>query len=466
MAKQTANKKSQTKKKAPAKKPAAKKKAAAATGGKARPKGTAAKKPAAKKAAVKKPVAKKATASKPSKKKATAKAGTAAEATSKKSAVKKTAPKKSASSKKPAAAKKTKPRETEAKVATKVETSSATENLRNRPRAVEARSKVKPLPRQFLVDLAQSIKDAVLPTIKDLKGREVVGESASGDATFELDRLGERALLNFLKSARAPVAYYSEDAGYSTFSKDAPKHLLVVDPIDGTRAAKNGFEGCVVSIAATRVIERPIMADIDTACVMDLLGDRTFYAERGKGARIYDSGSLRRPKLSENMDLESIAWSMTVPARPAELIFPTAAKLIDLTSLKGGFFTCNSTAHSLTRLLTGQLDVMVDVAGRYMKDIPDAVRDHFINAGRGNVMGIAPYDMAAALLIAQEAGCTVTNAYGKGFDDVMLLDSTEGNHQTIVAASSRELHAKILSFFDTRVRQLETLLKRRAELSK
>lgn len=379
-------------------------------------------------------------------------------------ATKPAAAKKPAAGKKTVAAKKSAAQKTETvSVASSEE---AVEQLRARPKAVEARAKGKMLPRQFLLDLAESIKEAVMPTLKDLKGREIVGETATGDATFEIDRLGERALLNFLKSARAPVAYYSEDAGYSTFSKDSPKHLLIVDPIDGTRAAKNGFEGCVVSIAATRVIERPIMADVDSACVLELLGDRSFYAERGKGARMYDAGALRRPRLTDNMNLESVAWSMTVPARPAELIFPTAAKLIDLTSLKGGFFACNSTAHSLTRLLTGQLDVCVDIAGRYMKDIPDIVRDQFINAGRGNVMGIAPYDLAAALLIAQEAGCTVTNAYGKGFDDVLLLDSTEVNQQTLVAASSRELHAKILSFFDTRIRQLEALLKRRTDAQK
>jgi myo-inositol-1(or 4)-monophosphatase len=258
------------------------------------------------------------------------------------------------------------------------------------------------------------------------------------------------------------VAYYSEDAGYSTFSNAQPKHLLIVDPIDGTRAAKSGFEGCVVAIASTRVIERPAIRDLDTACVMEILGDRAFYAERGGGARVYVGEHSKRVKLSANTNLESLTWSMTVPARPAELIFPTAARLIDLSSLKGGFFACNSTSYSLTRLLTNQLDACVDFATRYMRDIPDLVRDYFINAGRGVVLGIAPYDMAAALLIAQEAGCKVTNAFGQGFDDVLLLDSTEANHQSIIAAANPELHEKLFSYFDTRIKQFEALLKRRA----
>ncbi len=323
-------------------------------------------------------------------------------------------------------------------------------------------STVKPLSREFLFELANSIRQAVVPCVRNVKGREVIGHATSGDATFEIDRIAEKALLNFLKEVKAPVAYYSEDAGYTTFSSGQPQHLLVVDPIDGTRAAKCGFESCVVSVGCTRVIERPRMGDIESACVMEVIGDRTFYAERGKGTRIYTGDAWKKPTLSQNANLETMSWAMTVPARPADLIFPTAAKLIDLTSLKGGFFACNSTSFSLTRLLTNQLDACVDIANRYLRDIPAAVEGKFINAGRGIILGIAPYDIAASLLIAQEAGCIVTDAYGKGFDDILLLDSSVANHQSMLAASNAELHNKLLSFFDMRMRQYELLLSRRA----
>ncbi len=324
-----------------------------------------------------------------------------------------------------------------------------------------SRGSGKLLPRTFLFGLSEAIKSAVAPMVHQVKGREVVDSAVSGDATFEIDKVAEKALLNYLKAERAPVAYYSEDSGYSTFSNDPPQHLLIVDPIDGTRAAKNGFEACVVAIAATSVIERPTMADVESACVMEIMGERTFYAERGKGARIYTpDGKTKKPKLSENTNLETIAWSMTVPARPAALIFPTAAPLIDLTSLKGGFFACNATAFSLTRLLTNQLDACVDFASRYMKEVPELVRDQFINAGRGTILGIAPYDVAAALLIAQEAGCIVTDAFGEHFDDVLLLDSSEHNHQTLIAASNPALHEKLLSILDTRIKQYVAAMRR------
>lgn len=325
------------------------------------------------------------------------------------------------------------------------------------------RSKV--LPRDFMLEMAATIRKAVLPHVQQVKGREVVGSASSGDATFQLDKIAEKALLTFLREAKKPVAYYSEDAGYATFTSGQPEYLLVVDPIDGTRAAKSGFEACVVSVSSTRVIERPRIADVDNGCIMEITQPRSFYAERGKGARMYLSGKYKKPKLSSNADLETIAWSMTVPARPAELIFPTAAKLIDLSSLKGGFFACNSTSYSLTRLLTNQLDGCVDFANRFFRDMSDMIEDHFINAGRGAVLGIAPYDIAASVLIAQEAGCKVSDAYGQGFDDMLLLDCSVANQQSLIAAANPELYEKLFSFFDIRIRQFEQLLERRASLS-
>ncbi len=346
------------------------------------------------------------------------------------------------------------------------QTKSANTPAPSRP-APARTGKTKVLPREFLADLARHLREAVQPYVREAKGREVVGAASSGDSTFKLDQVAEKALLSYLRSARKPVAYYSEDAGYTTFTSGPPEHLLIIDPVDGTRAAKCGFESCVVSIAATRVIERPRMADVDNACVMEIMGPRWFYAERGKGARVHGvKSTAQKPRLSPNVDLERMSWSMTVPARPAELIFPTAAKLIDLTSLKGGFFACNSTSFSLTRLLTNQLDACVDFANRFLRDMPEAVRDQFINAGRGITLGIAPYDLAASLLIAEEAGCVVTDAYGERFDDVLMLDSSESNHRSLIAAANPQLHEKLMAFFDKRIYQYERLLEKRAALAR
>ncbi len=424
-----ATKKTKSKKKSAAKKKPVKKKSAS----KAKPKKAAAKPKAKKKA-----VAKAKSKAKPkTKAKAKAKAKTKTKA---KPAVK------SKAKAKPVAKKKAPAKKAKAKV--------------KEPKVV-ATDKI--LSKKFLVDLASAIRDAVQPEMTNFKGRDIVGAAESGDATFHIDSVAEKTLLSFLEEAKKPIAYYSEDAGYTTFTAAPPKYLLVVDPIDGTRAAKSGFEGCVVSICCTRVMERPDVADIDNALVMELTQDRYFYAERGKGAKMYVNGNARKIKLADLDAPDRMAWAMTVPARPAELIFPVSDKLIDVSSLHGGFFACNSSSYSLTRLLTNQLDASVDIANRFYRDIPEAVEHLFINAGRGNVIGICPYDYAAALLIVQEAGCIVTDAYGKSFDDVLLLDSTSANHQSFIAATNKSLHKKLLGYYDTRIGQWETLLKQRHE---
>ena len=81
-----------------------------------------------------------------------------------------------------------------------------------------SRGKNASLDREFLIKLAQAIREVVQPAIDASKGREVIGNAPSGDATFQLDRLAEKALLTFLRDAKLPVAYYSEDSGYTTFT--------------------------------------------------------------------------------------------------------------------------------------------------------------------------------------------------------------------------------------------------------
>ncbi len=445
---------------------------------KAKPKPKAAAKKAVKKPAKRAVSAKKAPAKKTAKAKPKSKPKSKPKATAKpkpKAKAAKTLKKKPASPKAPAKKSKTKsaPARTAARPAPAKPagkpvvkaTSKPAAKPAQKPSARKSASRKPVLSREFLLEVATTIRKAVAPLVRAAKGREIIGSATSGDATFQLDKVAERALLNFLRDAKKPVAFYSEDAGYTTFTSAQPEHLLIVDPVDGSRAAKSGFESCVVSVASTRVIERPRMSDVDNGIVMEITGPRTFYAQRGKGARIYVSDAIKKAKLSRNANLEQVSWSMTVPARPAELIFPTAAKLIDLSSLKGGFFACNSTSYSLTRLLTNQLDACVDFANRFLRDIPEAVEDQFINAGRGIVLGIAPYDIAASYLIAIEAGCYVTDAYGESLDDVLLLDSSMTNHRSLIAAANKELHEKLMSFFDIRIQQFEQLLTRRSKLA-
>jgi myo-inositol-1(or 4)-monophosphatase len=86
----------------------------------------------------------------------------------------------------------------------------------------------------------------------------------------------------------------------------------------------------------------------------------------------------------------------------------------------------------------------VDVGDRVFRDYPN-LRAQFLQAGLGSVMGLFPYDIAAAVLIAERAGCTVTDAYGNSLDSTFLLDTSEQNIRSCLGASNPVLHEKLLA---------------------
>ena len=94
-----------------------------------------------------------------------------------------------------------------------------------------------------------------------------------------------------------------------------------------------------------------------------------------------------------------------------------------------------------------------DVESRVAHDDAAILR----NAGRGQELGLCPYDFAAAVLIAQEAGCVVTDAYGGSLDDVLILDSSASNFQSIIGAANAELHSMLMKYFDAWIRHIESV---------
>ena len=86
-----------------------------------------------------------------------------------------------------------------------------------------------------MLDLAQRVRERVLPELGSHAGRASEGGGAGGDVTFAVDALAETELHEFIADRAPRVAYYSEDRGLVA-APDAID-VLVVDPIDGTRPA-------------------------------------------------------------------------------------------------------------------------------------------------------------------------------------------------------------------------------------
>ena len=120
----------------------------------------------------------------------------------------------------------------------------------------------------------------------------------------------------------------------------------------------------------------------------------------------------------------------------------------------GGVFAYASTCYSVTRILTGKLDAFVDIGNRILREFP-SLKPDFLNAGKGAVVGLFPYDIAAIVPIAKEAGCVITDAYGNGLEETLMTSSDEWNIQSLIAANSKELHGQIIRFIDDKFEKVK-----------
>ena len=114
--------------------------------------------------------------------------------------------------------------------------------------------------RSLVRELALALRERVLPQVGSHAARAHAGGAAGGDVTFAIDADAERLLRDFLTENAPDVAFYSEDAGLVVPSGATPRHVLVVDPVDGTRPALAGLESCCVSVAAAPYGEDVTMA--------------------------------------------------------------------------------------------------------------------------------------------------------------------------------------------------------------
>ncbi len=297
--------------------------------------------------------------------------------------------------------------------------------------------------------LAAHVKAAVFPHLGAWRARKVTGVASSGDATFDIDDIAEAAVEQFIRDHSLNVAYYSEDRGLvRPFADREPEGILIIDPIDGTRSAIAGFEACVVSVAWADYTPEPALGDVRYGAIAEIKGNLTFSAERGGGVQIRDAeGNAVTPFLAPTTGLPSMAWSLEVVGAPMDRLFQTLRELANPTTLSGGFFILNSSAFELTRLVTGQLAGVVDIRTRLLREFPQT-RELFRTYGGGRLLSLYGYDVAAAALIAQEAGCIVTDAWGRDQRDWKLLDTSEANFGSLLAASNPTLHARLVEAVD------------------
>ncbi len=301
---------------------------------------------------------------------------------------------------------------------------------------------------ELALALAQQLREVVLPSLGSYAGRRHAGDGAGGDITFAVDAIAEQALAEFVAERAPRMAFYSEDRGL--VAADDATHVLIVDPIDGTRPAMAGLESACVAVALAPLADsEPTMADLEVGCVVEIKTGDWFVAVRDQGIR-----SSREVAVSSSTDIGRLFWSYGFRGRPARATVAVLAELIDASSVGGGTFELGSQAFSMTRVATGQLDAVIEVGSRMVDDVP-GMRAEFERVGGGQILNNSPYDLAAPWLCLREAGGVVSDGWGEPLDRHRLLGSGHEFQMSSISASNAELHAKLVRAVDEGIRRLK-----------
>jgi myo-inositol-1(or 4)-monophosphatase len=302
---------------------------------------------------------------------------------------------------------------------------------------------------ELVRDCALALREVVVPWLG--RGRENAGVGAGGDVTFAIDEVAESALEQFLADRAPRVAYYSEDRGL-VGTADATD-VLVVDPIDGTRPAMAGLESACVAVAIAPLGDGdPVMADVSEACVVEIKSGDRFVAAAGAGV----VQSSRPVALSANADMSRMFWAYGFRGRPARATAELLAELIDTSSVGGGTFELGSQAFAMTRLVTGQLDAVVEVGSRMVDEVP-GLRAVFEQVGGGQILNNSPYDLAAPWLVLREAGGVISDGWGRPLDGRRLLGTGHEFQMSSVSAADPQLHAALVREVDAGIARLIAL---------
>jgi len=234
---------------------------------------------------------------------------------------------------------------------------------------------VGPVVRSLLLGLAAAVQRAV----DGFRGNpgERVGTGADGAPSARIDEVAEQAVLKALERRQVKVNVLSEEAGW--LDRGA-RDTLVVDPIDGTHNAIRGVPAYATSLA----LARSSLGDVRAGVVRNLVTGDTFYAERGKGARLAGRPIRVRP-LDPNDTLFDVYLGENADPKAAEVA---------------------ALARRVRNLGAASLDLCLVACG--------AADLYYMNAAVRTRLRLV--DIAAGTLIVREAGGEVLDLDGQPLD--------------------------------------------------
>ncbi len=253
--------------------------------------------------------------------------------------------------------------------------------------------------------IGDEVERAVAPLTGTARAKQALGRGAGGDGTVYIDKVAEDIVVRHLERAHAGgarFALWSEELGERDFGDQGT--IVLVDPVDGSLNAKQGFPYYAISLALVR---GATIGATEIGYVRNLANGDEFHATRGEGAWFHGA-----PLKPERVALEGdrIPIVQLEAPRPAAAFERAARLLARARKLR----ILGSVALNLCYTATGGFALMV---------APLEVRS---------------FDCAGALRILEEAGGVATTVEGGSLaGESVRLD----HHFTILASMSPDVHA-------------------------
>lgn len=219
------------------------------------------------------------------------------------------------------------------------------------------------------------------------------------DVFTEADTAAENIVRQVLSDAAPAYGFLGEEGGLQKGSD--PHHMWIVDPLDGTTNFLTGTPLFAVNIALSR--DGKVIAGVTHAPAMG----ETFWAESGGGAWL----NGRPIRISPRSMLEEAVLAVGIPFATKPRHDQFLAEMERLTPRISG----------IRRLGAGALDMAWVACGRF-----DAYWEQSVSA----------WDMAAGVVMVEEAGGIVTNTLGGPLDLMggTMLAATPAVHGELVEA--------------------------------
>ena len=255
-----------------------------------------------------------------------------------------------------------------------------------------------------LMDASRRVQKVADAAFRGRKRSRILGTGASGDKTLFVDRRAETEIIDTLSNAD-DIRILSEEKGEAG-PKDA-RYLAVLDPIDGSSNFSRGIPFYCTSIC---IIDGRSFRDSRYALVRNLVNGDVYYAELGRGA----TKNGRRIRTSRVAKLPDAIGGVDISRTTPEVVEGLAPLLAALK--RQVHFGAN--ALELCLVADGVIDTFVDVRGK-----------------------MRVTDLAAAYLVAREAGAFVTTASGEELNPPLKLTA----RFDYVASANAGLHSELLS---------------------